>query len=85
MFLFMSRYWFPAGSSDSLTVNVLWNGELSAALWQHSGVLSSSWEVAEVTVSAATEFKVSGVNRSDLTLFSDCKSQSELCPSCLFL
>lgn len=68
MFLFMYRYWLPAGSSDSLTVHVLLNSELSEALWQQSGVLSSSWEVAEVSVSSYTEFKVSGVNNTQIQL-----------------
>ena len=68
MFLFMSRYWLPAGLSNSLTVHVLWNAELSAALWQQSEVRSSSWEVAEVTVSSPTEFRVSGVNNTQIQL-----------------
>lgn len=62
----MFRYWLPAGSSDSLTVHVLLNGELSGALWQHSGVLSSGWEVAEVNVSSHAEFRVSGVNNTQI-------------------
>lgn len=68
MFPFMCRYWLPAGSSDSLTVHVLSNSELSEALWQHSGVVSSSWEVAEVSVSSYTHFKVSGVNKTQVQL-----------------
>lgn len=68
MFPFMCRYWLPAGSSDSLTVHVLSNSELSEALWQHSGVVSSSWEVAEVSVSSYTNFKVSGVNKTQIQL-----------------
>lgn len=70
----MSRYWLPAESSDSLTVNLLLNGELSAALWQQSGVPSSSWEVAEVTVSSSTEFRVSHDNNTQIQL--DCLSVS---------
>lgn len=62
MFLFMSRYWLPAGSPDSLTVYLLSNGELSEAIWQQSGVPSLSWEVAEVTVSSSAEFRVSDDN-----------------------
>lgn len=62
----MSRYWLPAGSSDRLTVHVLLNGDLSTALWQQSGVLSSTWEVAEVTVSSPTEFRVSSVNNTPI-------------------
>lgn len=80
--LFLFRYWLPSGSSDSLTVHVLRSGELSDALWQQSGVLSSSWEVAEVTVSSPTEFKVSCVNESQIF---NCKSlREQFCP-CLFL
>lgn len=62
----MFRYWLPAGSSDSLSVHLLLNGELSPALWQQSGVLSSSWEVAEVTVTSPTEFRVSDVNNTQI-------------------
>lgn len=56
--LFMFRYWLPAGSTDSLTMHVLRNGQLSDVLWKQSGVASSSWEVAEVPVSSPVEFKV---------------------------
>ncbi|TWW73586.1 LDL-receptor class A domain-containing protein 2 Skeletal organic matrix MAM and [Takifugu flavidus] len=51
-------YWLPAGSTDSLTMHVLRSGQLSIVLWKQSGVVSSSWEVAEVTVSSPVEFKV---------------------------
>lgn len=54
----MFRYWLPAGSTDSLTMHVLRRGQLSDVLWKQSGVVSSSWEVAEVTVSSPVEFKV---------------------------
>lgn len=66
----MSRYWLPAGSSDNLTMHILWNDNLTPALWQQSGVFSSSWEVAEVTVSAPTKYKVSGVNNTQIQLHS---------------
>lgn len=55
------RYWLSAGSSDSLSVHVLLNGELGPALWSLSGATSDSWEVAEVTVSSPSKFRVSSI------------------------
>lgn len=68
MSLFMFRYWLPAESTDSLTIHVLRSGQLSDVLWKQSGVVSSSWEVAEVTVSSPVEFKVTKL--SDWCLWS---------------
>lgn len=55
------RYWLSAGSGDSLSVHVLLNGELGPALWSLSGTTSDSWEVAEVTVSSPSKFRVSSI------------------------
>ncbi|XP_056333186.1 MAM and LDL-receptor class A domain-containing protein 1 isoform X2 [Danio aesculapii] len=54
------QFWYrlSASSADSLSVHVLLNGELSPALWSLSGVASDSWEVAEVTVSSPSKFRV---------------------------
>lgn len=46
------------GSGDALSVHVYLNGELGPALWSLSGVPSTGWEVAEVTVSSPDKFKV---------------------------
>ncbi|XP_034159304.2 MAM and LDL-receptor class A domain-containing protein 1 isoform X1 [Pangasianodon hypophthalmus] len=51
-------YWLSAGSGDSLSVHVYLNGELGPALWSLSGVPSTGWEVAEVTVSSPAKFRV---------------------------
>ncbi|XP_067219288.1 MAM and LDL-receptor class A domain-containing protein 1 isoform X1 [Chanodichthys erythropterus] len=54
------QFWYrlSAGSGDSLSVHVLLNGELGPALWSLSGMTSDSWEVAEVTVSSPSKFRV---------------------------
>lgn len=52
------RYLLSAGSGDALSVHVYLNGELGPALWSLSGVASTGWEVAEVTVSSPDKFKV---------------------------
>lgn len=57
--LYMFRYWLPAGPYNPLTVHVHRNGEPGDALWQRSGAPSLGWEVAEVTVSSPTKFRVS--------------------------
>lgn len=49
-------YWFPAESSNVLTVHVLRSGDLGDALW--SGVSSKGWEVAEVTLSSPAKYHV---------------------------
>ncbi|XP_073714301.1 apical endosomal glycoprotein [Misgurnus anguillicaudatus] len=51
-------YWLSAGSSDSLSVHILLNGELGPELWYLSGAPSDSWEIAEVTVSSPSKFRV---------------------------
>ncbi|KAL1280451.1 hypothetical protein QQF64_015051 [Cirrhinus molitorella] len=51
-------YWLSAGSGDSLSVHVHLNGELGPALWSLFGASSDGWEVAEVTVSSPSEFRV---------------------------
>lgn len=68
--LCMFRYWFPAGSSNSLSVHLLWGEELTDALWHRSGTPSSDWEVAEVTVSSPVKFYVSHFSRSLIKHFS---------------
>ncbi|KAK2822608.1 hypothetical protein Q5P01_022673 [Channa striata] len=51
-------YWLPAESANGLSIHVLLNGELGAALWERSGLPSTGWEVAEVTVSSPVKFHV---------------------------
>ncbi|XP_074507832.1 MAM and LDL-receptor class A domain-containing protein 1 [Sebastes fasciatus] len=51
-------YWIPAGPSNILGMHVLRSGEPGDTLWQRSGVPSSGWEVAEVTVSSPANFHV---------------------------
>ncbi|TKS79616.1 LDL-receptor class A domain-containing protein 2 Skeletal organic matrix MAM and [Collichthys lucidus] len=51
-------YWLPAGPHNTLSVHVHRNGEPGDALWQRSGAPSLGWEVAEVTVSSPTKFRV---------------------------
>ncbi|TRY97688.1 hypothetical protein DNTS_035488 [Danionella cerebrum] len=51
-------YWLSADRGDSLSVHVLLNGELGPVLWSLSGVTSDYWEVAEVTVSSPSKFRV---------------------------
>ncbi|KAG9273992.1 MAM and LDL-receptor class A domain-containing protein 2-like [Astyanax mexicanus] len=51
-------YWLSASPADSLAVHVYLNGELGRALWSLSGVPSTGWEVAEVTVSSPSKFRV---------------------------
>lgn len=53
------RYWLSAGTSDSLSVHILQNGELSPALWHLSGAPCDSWDVAEVTISSPAKFRAS--------------------------
>lgn len=67
--LYMFRYWFPAGSSNSLSVHLLWGDELTDALWHRSGTPSSDWEVAEVTMSSPVKFYVSHFNHSHNQIF----------------
>ncbi|KAK3546332.1 hypothetical protein QTP70_025671, partial [Hemibagrus guttatus] len=50
-------YWLSAGSGDALSVHVYLNGELGPDLWSLSGVASTGWEMAEVTVSSPDKFK----------------------------
>ncbi|XP_058250824.1 MAM and LDL-receptor class A domain-containing protein 1 [Hemibagrus wyckioides] len=54
------QFWYllSAGSGDALSVHVYLNGELGPDLWSLSGVASTGWEVAEVTVSSPDKFKV---------------------------
>ncbi|KAF3698789.1 MAM and LDL-receptor class A domain-containing protein 1 [Channa argus] len=49
-------YWLPAESSNGLSIHLLLNGEESEALWERSGVPSTDWEVAQVTVSSPAKF-----------------------------
>lgn len=65
----LSRYRLSAGSGDSLSVHVLLNGELGPALWSLSGTTSDSWEVAEVTVSSPSKFRVSFLLFSNMYFF----------------
>ncbi|KAI4891478.1 hypothetical protein NFI96_023830, partial [Prochilodus magdalenae] len=51
-------YWLAAGPSDSLSVHVYLNGELGPALWSLSGAPSTGWDLAEVTVSSPSKFRV---------------------------
>ncbi|XP_061879772.1 MAM and LDL-receptor class A domain-containing protein 1 isoform X1 [Entelurus aequoreus] len=53
------RFWYrlPVGSANKLSVHVR-SEEVGGALWQHSGAVSSDWEVAEVTVFWPTKFNV---------------------------
>ncbi|XP_067330349.1 MAM and LDL-receptor class A domain-containing protein 2 [Channa argus] len=51
-------YWLPAESSNGLSIHLLLNGEESEALWERSGVPSTDWEVAQVTVSSPAKFHV---------------------------
>ncbi|XP_037401783.1 MAM and LDL-receptor class A domain-containing protein 1 isoform X2 [Pygocentrus nattereri] len=51
-------YWLAAGPKDSLTVHVYLNGELGPALWSLSGAPSTGWDLAEVTVSSPSKFRV---------------------------
>ncbi|XP_026169194.1 MAM and LDL-receptor class A domain-containing protein 2 [Mastacembelus armatus] len=51
-------YWLPAVFSNSIAVHVLKNEEPGDVLWQRSGVPSTGWEVAEVTVSSPAKFHV---------------------------
>lgn len=52
------RYWLPEGPSNILTVHVKGSGGLGEALWRTSGLPSTGWEVAEVTVSYSGKFNV---------------------------
>ncbi|KAK1787196.1 hypothetical protein P4O66_017048 [Electrophorus voltai] len=51
-------YWLSAGSGDSLSVHVYLNGELGPILWVLSGAPSTGWDIAEVTVSSPSKFRV---------------------------
>uniref|UniRef100_W5MY26 MAM domain-containing protein n=1 Tax=Lepisosteus oculatus TaxID=7918 RepID=W5MY26_LEPOC len=51
-------YWLTTDHNDSFSIHTMENGELGEALWALSGAKSHYWEVAQVTVSTATHFKV---------------------------
>ncbi|MFT7812312.1 MAM and LDL-receptor class A domain-containing protein 2-like isoform X1 [Arapaima gigas] len=51
-------YWLQAGGSDSLSVHVTQGEELGPALWLLPGGPYQGWEVAQVTVSSPTRFRV---------------------------
>lgn len=77
-------YWLSAGSSDSLSVHILLNGDLGPALWDLSGAPSHSWEVAEVTISSPSKFRVAfraklSPNPESFVLLDDISVRSGAC------
>ncbi|KAI5627922.1 MAM and LDL-receptor class A domain-containing protein 1 [Silurus asotus] len=54
------QFWYrlSAEPADFLSVHVYLNGELGPVLWSRSGVPSTGWEVAEVTISSPAKFRV---------------------------
>ncbi|XP_048866511.1 MAM and LDL-receptor class A domain-containing protein 1 isoform X9 [Brienomyrus brachyistius] len=51
-------YWLSARGNDTLSVHVTQGEELGPALWVLSGAPCHNWEVAQITVSAASKFRV---------------------------
>ncbi|XP_018613321.1 MAM and LDL-receptor class A domain-containing protein 2 isoform X2 [Scleropages formosus] len=51
-------YWLRASGNDTLSVHITQGEELGPALWLLPGGSSQGWEVAEVTVSSPTRFRV---------------------------
>ncbi|XP_050961124.1 MAM and LDL-receptor class A domain-containing protein 2 isoform X2 [Labeo rohita] len=77
-------YWLSAGSGDSLSVHVFLNGEFGPALWSLSGTSSDGWEVAKVTVSSPSEFRVAfraevSANSESFVLLDDVSVKTGAC------